>query len=57
MYFWNKKGRNSKIVINVRIKGKYIPGRTGPRYQNRAKVSESTSQSSGKTRCVCWLGY
>jgi hypothetical protein len=33
MYFWNKKGRNHKTVINVRIKRKHIPGRTRPRYQ------------------------
>jgi len=33
MYFWNKKGRNPKMVINVRIKGKHRPGRTRPRYQ------------------------
>jgi hypothetical protein len=33
MYFWNKKGRNPKIVINVRVKGEHIPGRTRPRCQ------------------------
>jgi hypothetical protein len=33
MYFGNKKGRNSKVVINVRIRGKHIAGRTRPRYQ------------------------
>ena len=32
-YFGNKKCSKRKIIINVRIKGKHIPGRARPRYQ------------------------